>query len=63
MTDRIALLRASKNNFVAKIWTPNGSIIPAANAAWFQALEISIAGIEDVHDIIRQLRTGLRSRS
>jgi hypothetical protein len=52
MMDRITLLRASKNNLLAKIWTPDGSIIPAANAAWFQALEIPVAGIEVVHYII-----------
>ncbi len=52
MTDRMALLRARPNKLLAKIWMPDGSIIPAENEAWFQALEIPIAGIEDVHDII-----------
>ena len=48
MRDRITLLRAGFNKSLAKIWTPDGQIVPAANATWFQAREISVASVENI---------------
>jgi hypothetical protein len=44
----LSLLRAGSNKSLAKIWTSDGRITPAANATWFQAKEISVASVEGI---------------
>jgi hypothetical protein len=44
----LSLLRAGSNKSLAKIWTSDGQITPAANATWFQAKEISVTSVEDI---------------
>ena len=48
MTDRITLLRAGLNKSLAKIWTTDEDIIPAAKATWFEGKEISVASVQDI---------------
>ena len=42
------LLRAGSNKALAKIWTTDGRITPAANATWFQGKEGTVASVADI---------------
>ncbi len=49
----VTLLRASAPLYLAKVWQVGGSIVPTANAKWFQAKEIPIMSLRDILVVIR----------
>ena len=46
MMGSITLLRAGSNKSLAKIWTTDGHITPAANATWFEGLVIPVGAVQ-----------------
>lgn len=57
MTDSITLLRCHSKLRLAKIWNSDGSIAPAADAAWFQAGQCRIASAEDICGVLNGIES------
>ena len=55
MTDNVTLLRCGAKLKLAKIWRSDGSIKPAANAAWFQAEQCRIASVQDIRRVLDEI--------
>ena len=55
MTDRITLLRAGSNKSLAKIWTTDEDIIPAASETWFEGKEIPVASVQDICHVLDRI--------
>lgn len=55
MTDSVTLLRCGPKLKLAKIWLPDGSIKPAANAAWFQAEQCRIESVQDIRRVLDEI--------
>ena len=55
MTDNITLLSCDAKLKLAKIWHADGSIKPAANAAWFQATQCRIESVQDIRCVLDEI--------
>lgn len=48
----VTLLSARRPLLLAKVWNTDGSIEPAADAAWFEARQVSIGSLSDILAVI-----------